>query len=379
MPRELATDTPRSSPNFRMSLTQQHADIAPAIGDEARPMLTVTPCIVEQRLVRTPSDHHALQLDDDDDDPLPPPPPLRHGNSGAAAAALLPRPSDDDDTGAAKEEEGGAVMRVRGVFPFDGSGTTVLPTKEELNVALSRCWSEAASASRPSSALAAAAWPSPTIVSIAVEDAFNSLHLGDRSANYLLKEQEAYVTFESEYQASLAARLSPIHVEMTMQDVDPTGREAPLSSAGARPQQRKKALVRFERPAHKRSVRAARATIGNLIQGLRTVDTQLRAIGAVPSASPSSSDQGAGIPVLPDNFVQAEVFDIYANECIVRGFKDRLHRWLVSKVRVDRNARQAALERLVDERINILLRLSCFDSFFDGSPFALERAFHAAQ
>jgi hypothetical protein len=53
--------------------------------------------------------------------------------------------------------------------------------------------------------------------------------------------------------------------------------------------------------------------------------------------------------------------------------KQELHAWLCTRTRVDKSKRQAALEPLVDERIDILLKLAMFDP--DQYPVVIEREF----
>jgi hypothetical protein len=50
-----------------------------------------------------------------------------------------------------------------------------------------------------------------------------------------------------------------------------------------------------------------------------------------------------------------------------------LHAYVSTNIRVDRKERQRKLNSLVDERIDILLRLAQFDP--DDFPFVVEREF----
>lgn len=231
-----------------------------------------------------------------------------------------------------------AVLRISGQLTRSPTGVTMFPTKEELNDAFAAL------------ANGQDADHSIRVEAVTLEDNFNFLHLDPTSHNHLLQVKEAYAVFGSAEQAVCVLRLKR---PMTLRIASPVdGRNYQAS-------------IFFEPPAHKKATRTAYATIGTRLQLLRNVDTRLRVVGAVPSPE--------GMPVLPSSFMQTEQFDINANECIARDNREGLHRLLVSRVRVDRNWRQAVLDRLVDERIDILLRLCSYD--LDEFPFAFVREF----
>ena len=93
------------------------------------------------------------------------------------------------------------------------------------------------------------------------------------------------------------------------------------------------------------------------------------------------------MPVLPDSFVQFNAFDdtVKAYEENMKDVQSRsrtfdpvmmkqdLHAFLCSRVRVDRVKRQKTLDPLVDERIEILKKLSRINP--DDYPFEFEREF----
>jgi hypothetical protein len=225
----------------------------------------------------------------------------------------------------------GAVLKIRGQLPH---GT--FPTTEELNAAF---------------ALRRTRETLPDTVHVEVqhvflEDNFNFLRLEAKSHNHLLKVREAFAVFGSEEQAEYVLSLGQ-----------------PVAATVETKQCSVQCLLLFERPA-KKSTRETYSTIGTLLQRLRTTDAKLRALGAVPFE---------GTPFLPTALTQTEDFDKQANECIMRDDRLGLHHLLVSKVRVDRAKRQAALDKLLDERIYILLQLCSYDQ--EEVPFEFEREF----
>ena len=126
---------------------------------------------------------------------------------------------------------------------------------------------------------------------------------------------------------------------------------------------------------------------------LKEVDGELRQLGAVPYK---------GSPMLPVHFVQTEEFDEQVRLFFslqestqpisgqqqqqlafgegggvgfysVQDAKNSLHAYLTSKHKVNRRKRQAALDVLVDERIDILLKLCSYNP--EETPFSFDREF----
>lgn len=224
-----------------------------------------------------------------------------------------------------------ATLKLSGQLPRNKSGGSIFPTTKELNDAFA-----SRSAQHPIEI---------RVESIQMEENYNFIHLDPSSNNHLLKLREAYVTFGSPIQAEYVRSLGqPISIRIEHSTAMCT--------------------LHFERPIRSRAVRATYEAIGDLIQRLRRVDSNLRALGAVPLL---------GMPVLPDHYMQKEQFDDHANKCILKEDRQGLHSLLVYKVRIDREKRQEGLDALVEERIDVLLRLSGYDP--DEFPFALERKF----
>jgi hypothetical protein len=75
-----------------------------------------------------------------------------------------------------------------------------------------------------------------------------------------------------------------------------------------------------------------------------------------------------------DTYLKIDCATTFGRRCLNPVMaKQDLHAFLCTRTRVDRRARQAALEPLVDERIEILLKLVKYDQ--DRFPFAIEREF----
>ncbi len=123
----------------------------------------------------------------------------------------------------------------------------------------------------------------------------------------------------------------------------------------------------FSEPRRNARTRAAYREIGTLITRLRQIDAQLKAIGAVPI----NIGRG-GFPKLPDTLIQKEEFDESVAQ-LRKATSRQLHAYVSTRIRVDRKERQRKLDSLVDERINILLKLAQFDP--DEFPFVVEREF----
>ena len=231
----------------------------------------------------------------------------------------------------------GTELRIDWVGGLPMGGRVVPPTREELAASLHFIYREG---------LALA------VESVIEEDNFNHILLGPNSSKYLLKEREMYVRFGTAEQASYllgicgkdGILMSPVMVE----------------EWGAR-----SLAARFSVPTRPARARAAYRDIGTVIARLMQVDTQLKALGAVPGRG--------GVPELSDMLVQKEEFDMCVKSFQETGDKHLLHSWLCTRTRVDRGKRQATLEPLVGERIDLLLKLSRHDP--DEFPFVFEREF----
>lgn len=183
---------------------------------------------------------------------------------------------------------------------------------------------------------------------VSVEENFNYVKAGLKSPNYLLKEKEIYVKFESAEQASRVLRIGDyLHVKIN------ANQQAPFQ---------------FFAPRQSTTIRATYRTIGDLIIRLREVDQQLKSLGAIPGRG--------GVPELSGMLVQNDEFDrgVAGYTKDARGYdKATLHNFLCTRVRVDKRKRQSSLDQLVDERIDILLKLTKYDP--DEFPFTFEREF----
>jgi hypothetical protein len=179
---------------------------------------------------------------------------------------------------------------------------------------------------------------------------------GPTSSNYLLQEPSVFVKFGTSQQAKT------VENEIKYKTVYFSFAQAGIN-------------YHFTVPKQNSTDRAAYRTIGDLIKGLKKVDSKLKALGAVPGRG--------GLPELSDKLIQKDDFDTYINSLRAADTQrvrwdplmkqQELHGWLCTRTRVDKSKRQAALEPLVDERIDILLKLAMFDP--DQYPVVIEREF----
>jgi hypothetical protein len=237
---------------------------------------------------------------------------------------------------------GKMVLKISGSFPVDFTGSICVPQADELNVAFNATLRRNSVIENP---------PQVLVESITVEENFNHILDGPESPNYLLKEQEVYVKLESMEQADYVRGLSS-HLRSVMVKLpsDP----------------RRSICLLLSDPSKDTHTRAAYREIGTLITRLKQVDAQLTALGAVPGRG--------GLPELSDKLIPVEVFDDTVKRLQeTPGQKYNLHGFLCTRIRVDKRKRQETLEPLIDERINVLLRLSQFDP--DEFPFVVEREF----
>lgn len=245
-----------------------------------------------------------------------------------------------------------AVLRAHAQLRRDTKGDLVLPSAHELQAGLIRN-SNALSSSVDFAGL--------TVVEIFLERNFNRLESAPEHPNHLFQEEEMYVRFGSDEQASCLLNLGcGLALDIYMDS-----------------QYRCQTFFRFSLPSKSMVLRAQYRKIGEDILNLKEIDQNIRAIGAVARTP--------GIPVLPDHFIQDDEFDKtvtalmedvqFTDDQMVSkgGGKDALHEYLVSKCRVNRRGRQAALDVLIDQRINVLLKLCRYNQ--DETPFAFTRKF----
>lgn len=270
------------------------------------------------------------------------------------------------------------VFRMVGHFPVDAAGLPMIPTKEDVEVGINQVLNQNLLGRRH--VLSPETHPSVSIESVVREDNFHHILEGPSSQNYLTNEMEVYVKLGNSDQYNyLLQQISQ-------------GRGSFSIPCWTVSRQRVMYNFNFSSPRRDTRTRAAYREIGTLITRLRQVDAQLRTIGAVPGRG--------GIPVLSDKLIQKEDFDVYVESFVDRikakpragamgantakpssdmsnvnttNDKETLHSWLCTRTRVDRRKHQETLEPLVDERIDILLKLSQIDP--DEFPFVVERDF----
>jgi hypothetical protein len=250
------------------------------------------------------------------------------------------------------------VLKMRGHFTRNSSGEFLLPAVEELQAELVRIGRE-----NPS----LGAMTNFTVLEIFNEKNFNYIRRSARDPNHLLQEEEVFVKFGSCEQALyILGLIHGLHFQVRGGG---NGGKIPGSH------------YLFSLPSYDTATRAIYRVVGGLLIRLKEVDKELRQLGAVPYM---------GLPMLPVHFVQTEEFDeqvrllqeeennnnklapISSGRQIM-GAKDSLHAYLTSKHKVDRRKRQAALDVLVDERIDILLKLCRYDP--EETPFSFDREF----
>ena len=230
------------------------------------------------------------------------------------------------------------VLQIKNL-PGDGKGSVVIPKKEEIE----RIFVDDKFSPRNLEAVSKI-----EVESVFLEWNFPHILSGPKSPNFTTKNAEVFVKFGSVEQAVYVQILGENKGMMTIT----VKREGCNHSFG----------IRFV-PCPDATVRATYRNIGDLILRLKEVDRQLKALGAVPGRG--------GIPELSEMLVQPEDFEAAVT---ASGFnKATLHNYLCTRTRVDKRKRQAALDPLVDERIEILMALSQIDQ--DKFPFACEREF----
>lgn len=254
------------------------------------------------------------------------------------------------------DDHEGMVLQMRGHFPCDSKGFLILPSLAEIQAGIIRIGQTNSSLQDLITF---------KVDSIYSEINFNYLVQSAKSPNHLLQEEEVFVKFGSNDQATFILGLSD---GVPIQTVVKNG----AISGG---------VFRFFVPSKDKATRAVYRTIGGLLTRLTKVNNELKQLGAVPGRG--------GIPVLPEHFVQTEEFDetvralqenmravndqLSRRGASIQSGKEGLHGYLVSKRRVNKRKRQAALDSLVDERIDILLKLCGYDP--DETPFSFDREF----
>jgi hypothetical protein len=253
------------------------------------------------------------------------------------------------------------TVKVKGQFLVDLEGSLIIPSVQDFNNAFR---------AKPSMGLS-----DVTVVSVTSERNFTYLLSGPSSENYLLQEEEVFIRLESVDQKRLITSKGRSRDGSLINSV-----VVPIKEQGVAYTR----VYTFTVPSFNTRTRTGFRAIGDLLVRLRNVDAQLKGLGAVPSPM-------NGMPELDHTLVQAESFDRdvkeyqckMAESCLIEkrpgivgifdSSRQSLHRLLVSFTRVDKRKRQAALDPLIDERIEILLKLSQYDP--DDFPVVVERAF----
>ncbi len=230
------------------------------------------------------------------------------------------------------------ILRVVGRFPQAADGGFLYPHRNEMQEKLNRIFREYIRYE----------------ICIEVQAKFVEINFNDilhyPHGNYLRQEEEFYVKVGSPEQMECILKFSD-----------------------------KVRHLGFEmiKPPQKSAAREAYRVIGNLLLRLRTVDQKCKELGAI------SID---GTPKLPENMVQIEQFDetvktLEENITQIQirlgrdpsAMKHILHVYLCHNARIDKRKRQASLDPLLDERIDILKKLSRFNP--DDFPSTFDREF----
>lgn len=224
-------------------------------------------------------------------------------------------------------------LQLRGSFFRAVDGCMLFPCKEELQAAFNdycKCSSL-----------------SVEVGSVLIEK--NFIDVRDcKSPNYLLEVEEYFFVVGSQDQAAYLLGLKHgIHVT-----IQKDGRSV-------------QTYVRFENPALDVQTRAVYRQIGQRVSALKSVDEQLRQLGAVPDEN--------GVPVLPDTFVQDEEFDLCVDQAISEASVAELTKYLCTKVKVDRRRLMERLQPLAAKRLELLMELCRINQTV--YPFAFVRGF----
>ena len=234
-----------------------------------------------------------------------------------------------------EDEGGGAIIQIRGKFPLGMTALTVMPLKKELQKAFDTLGSK--------SLLYGIRIE---VLSVFSERNFNFIQQRVVNSNSLFEEDELFVKMGSPEQAScILGSIENVFINIS-----------------ARP-----CIVRFSAPSYGTRMRSTYREIGRSMKRLHYTDNELKTIGAIPHFL-------GGIPMLPENLVHWDEFDAAVEN--FRGEKNGkqdLHMYLVSKIRVDRRRIESVFESLVNERINILLKLCYYDQH--ETPFSFTRSF----
>ena len=236
-------------------------------------------------------------------------------------------------------DQDGVVLQLKNL-PSDGKGAVLVPKKEVIELLFTSRYN-------PTNEV-----PKIDVLSVHMEWNFPYIRDGPKSPNFATRFAEVFVRFGSPEQAAYVHELGGRSCfNITMED---ECRRFGLN-------------VKFVL-CQDAAARAAYRTVGTLIGRLKGVDDKLRALGAVPGRG--------GVPELSEMLVQSEEFDGWLAKCTQTAHvydKAWLHSFLCGRTRVDKRKRQATLEPLVDERLEILMELCKIDQ--DKFPFTCEREF----
>lgn len=252
----------------------------------------------------------------------------------------------------ARSNPDACVLRAYGQFPRGVDGSFMYPRRIDIQESIARFIDGRNNGKAPMVI---------EVESTFVEFNFNYIQNGQYDTRFFNREEEFYLKFASQEQADFV-------IKSTINQ----GFMVPVSTLH-------RCSIQLMESDQKSSTREAYRTVGNLLVRLKEIDLQCKKLGAVP---------GEGmLPVLPDSLVQFEVFDdnVRANEENIRdvgviaqhfdrnSLKKNLHGFLCTHTRVDRAKRQKTLDPLIDERIEILKKLSKINP--DEYPFEYDRAF----